>query len=306
VASFTDDVAEAFARYVINGAYEAAASGDFSRAVREPGGSKDALWADFTEYESGSDHWIYQEASFAIPTIYLRDWPDIYIHTNKDVVDNVDPTKLKRSAFIAAASGYYLATLGPPSGMTEAALPYLVLNGALRRLGETLERGFVHAFSAGGQSREAVVVASGAVTRELRRLQSFARFDYAPPGSLGAQMVAEVEGDLKRMLPVGTPPPEATPDARVPIRNPAVKGPLNPSVDWVRDRAGADAAALAITRAPRGDDVAYEIVNFIDGRRTVSDIRDAVSAEFGPIETKVVAEYLDLLARIGAVTILSR
>ena len=70
--------------------------------MREPNGPKDALWADITEYESGSDHWIYQEGSFAVPTIYLRDWPDIYIHTNKDIADNVDPTKIKRSAFIAA------------------------------------------------------------------------------------------------------------------------------------------------------------------------------------------------------------
>ncbi len=52
-SSFTDDVAEIFARYVIDGSYEGAASGDFSQAVREPNGSKDALWADVTEYERG-------------------------------------------------------------------------------------------------------------------------------------------------------------------------------------------------------------------------------------------------------------
>ncbi len=149
-ASITDDVAETFARFVIDGAYEGAASGDFSRAVREPHGSKDALWADVTEYESGSDHWIYQEGSFAIPTIYLRDWPDIYIHTNRDVVDNVDPTKLKRSAFIAAASGYFLANLGAPANMADAALPYLVLGGALRRMGDTVARGMTLAFAPAG------------------------------------------------------------------------------------------------------------------------------------------------------------
>jgi hypothetical protein len=89
----------------------------------------------------------------------------------------------------------------------------------------------------------------------------------------------------------------------VPSRNPAVRGPLAPSVDWVRDKAGADADNLAINQVPRADDVAYEIVNYIDGKRTVSDIRDAVSAEFDPIELKAVAEYLELLARIGAVNI---
>ena len=50
VASVTDDVAEIFARYVIDGAYRGAATGDFSGAIREPNGPKDAFWADITEY----------------------------------------------------------------------------------------------------------------------------------------------------------------------------------------------------------------------------------------------------------------
>jgi len=88
---------------VIDGAFRAADDGDMSHAVRSPGGSKDAFWADITPYESGSDHWIYQEGGFRIPAIYLRDHPDIYIHTTADVPDNIEPTKIKRSAFIAAA-----------------------------------------------------------------------------------------------------------------------------------------------------------------------------------------------------------
>jgi hypothetical protein len=38
---------------------------------------------------------------------------------------------------------------------------------------------------------------------------------------------------------------------------------------------------------------AYEIVNFVDGKRSVADIRDAVSAEFGPIPVEIVADYLN-------------
>jgi hypothetical protein len=53
---------------------------------------------------------------------------------------------------------------------------------------------------------------------------------------------------------------------------------------------------------PNSDDVTYEIVNFIDGARTVSEIRDAVSAEFEPLELGAVGEYLDLLAKAGAVS----
>jgi hypothetical protein len=94
----------------------------------------------------------------------------------------------------------------------------------------------------------------------------------------------------------------ATTDARVPRRNPDVRGPLAPNGDWVMERAGPGAATIAITRLPRSDDVTYEIVNFMDGTRSVRDIRDAVSAEFEPVELSVVSEYLDILARAGAVT----
>src|SRR5260370_29816626 len=59
----------------------------------------------------GSDHDVYQDSLFGIPAIYLNDWPDRYIHTNFDSADNIDPTKLKRAAFIGAASGYFLVRL---------------------------------------------------------------------------------------------------------------------------------------------------------------------------------------------------
>ena len=42
----------------------------------------------------------------------------------------------------------------------------------------------------------------------------------------------------------------------------------------------------------QGELYAYEIVNFVDGKRTVGEIRDAVSAEYGPLPVKLVADYL--------------
>jgi aminopeptidase YwaD len=42
----------------------------------------------------------------------------------------------------------------------------------------------------------------------------------------------------------------------------------------------------------RGALYAYEIVNFVDGKRTVVEIRDAVAGELGPIPLAVVSDYL--------------
>jgi hypothetical protein len=41
---------------------------------------------------------------------------------------------------------------------------------------------------------------------------------------------------------------------------------------------------------------AYEIVNFINGKRSVGEIRDAVSAEYGPIPLPIVVDYLNACA----------
>ena len=81
-----------------------------------------------------------------------------------------------------------------------------------------------------------------------------------------------------------------------------VKGPLAPGGEWVVEKVGRASEALAIERLPNADDVTYEIVNFMDGQRTVSGIRDAVSAEFAPVELSAVAGYVELLVRAGAVT----
>jgi hypothetical protein len=43
----------------------------------------------------------------------------------------------------------------------------------------------------------------------------------------------------------------------------------------------------------QSDLYAYEIVNFVNGKRSVGEIRDAVSAEYGPIPIEIVADYLE-------------
>jgi hypothetical protein len=81
-----------------------------------------------------------------------------------------------------------------------------------------------------------------------------------------------------------------------------VKGPLAPDGDWLSEKAGPGTSSIAVAGLANSDDVTYEIANFIDGVRTVSEIRDAVSAEFEPIGVAAVAEYIDLLAKAGAIS----
>src|SRR5207248_2620629 len=44
-----------------------------------------------------------------------------------------------------------------------------------------------------------------------------------------------------------------------------------------------------------GEEYAYEVLNFADGKRNAQEIRDAVSAEYGPVPLEMVVEYLKAL-----------
>jgi hypothetical protein len=45
------------------------------------------------------------------------------------------------------------------------------------------------------------------------------------------------------------------------------------------------------------------ILTFIDGRRSISDIRDALFAEFGCVPLPAVVDYFERLAQAGAVSL---
>jgi len=48
-----------------------------------------------------------------------------------------------------------------------------------------------------------------------------------------------------------------------------------------------------------GEEYAYEVLNFADGKRNAQEIRDAISAEYGPVPLELVVEYLRGLEKIG-------
>ena len=109
--SFVHDVAATMGMFVNEQTAQYAMTGTARWPLVAPTGGKDPLRAALVPLTLGSDHQVYGDSSFAIPAIYLNDWPDRYIHTNMDLPAHIDPTKLGRAAFIAAASGYVLSRI---------------------------------------------------------------------------------------------------------------------------------------------------------------------------------------------------
>ncbi|HMD14829.1 MAG TPA: hypothetical protein VKI62_09405, partial [Bacteroidota bacterium] len=88
------------------------------------------------------------------------------------------------------------------------------------------------------------------------------------------------------------------PDSRIPIR--LTRGPLDfrmPESALPPD----EAAWFTSKDFPLNGDQRFELVNFIDGKNSVEDVRNAVSAEFTPVASLVISRYIDDLVKAGVV-----
>ncbi|MGH7492851.1 MAG: M28 family peptidase [bacterium] len=295
--SIVNDVAETVGEFVNRQSQAFAMGSDIPFPLISPTGGKEALQADFAEFTMGSDHEVYTDASYGIPAIYLNDWPDRYIHTNFDTPANIDPTKLKRATFIGAASAWVLANLkaadAPGLWQVEQVL-------ALRRTAKILQcRNQV-------DDDEAQNLTRFHHWYERQVFESTSRF-FAIPESL-RQEAARFFDNLAEVT--GKPSPAApahNEGGLVFRRTNTFKGPLSTfGYDYFADHYGDEAAngvGLLSYRGPRGSggEYAYEVLNFVDGRRTVRQIRDNVAAIYGPVPVEMVMEYLRALEKIDVV-----
>jgi aminopeptidase YwaD len=296
--SFIYDVAASFGELVNRESDAFASSGNARWPLVSPEGGKEALQASIGDFSRGSDHEIYIDASWGIPAFYMNDWPDRYIHTDKDVAANIDPTKLTRAAFIAAASGYVMANARPGDA---AAIWDVVRPATVRRTGMMFER------RRSLDPVEAAILTRHHFATERAIVSSMNRFFALPADVQGAAetFIAALE---QTAGPLAAAVPPASPGGRIVYRrNPSVKGPLSAmGYDYLADKAGVQKASALRLPAYRGahgtgDLYAYETLNFVDGKRSVTEIRDAVSAQFGPVPLHLIVEYLAALESIGLV-----
>ncbi len=322
LASFVTDVGELFAETIRDAAAAYAEDGTRAEAAvlenrNGAPGTRNEFLSDRTPYSEGSDHDDYDSSTIAVPSLYLRDWPDVYIHTDHDTLEQIDPTKLRRVALLGAASGYTYAAINAQK--TSSLLPFFAARSQ-RRLAEGFERAERLVEDTQFQPQDAWYEARNLMTQMLRReqaeLRSFATYTQSQTETvalfntdLDAQ-AATLNGWIDRIAAARgardfrqSPPWHGEPDAsRIPMRT-GEFGPLTfQNDDVLLDRLGAErtgkikllnrAADRLFRVQDRGALYAYEIVNFVDGKRSVGEIRDAVAAEYGPIPLDVVADYL--------------
>jgi hypothetical protein len=205
----------------------------------------------------------------------------------------------QHAAFVAAASAYFLATL--PNAGAEALLSHLTV-GAHARLAEDGRRAVAQMGNQQRASADVLIMFGQAIEREQRRMRSFERFMPSPVDPMLHSRILDMEKGITGVwTSMGI-----------------TSSPFVPAAERIRGRGGDDRrvparivtgalprpeAPTAFLKFPNVDVVIAELGNFIDGKRTISDIRDAVSAEFTPIALPVVSDYFDRLAKTGAISL---
>ncbi len=285
-----NEIAGAWVADVARASTALAEKGEGDGMIWPPGG-RDALVTDLRPLELGSDHQVFE--AFGVPMVYFHDWPDVTIHTNKDVPDNLDATKLGRVAYMTAGIAWTLAALPEAEAAKLPALERAATDDRVALARHT-------ALTDGRSADDARLAEREAIAMGVEELASIAA---TWPGTTTEvrRISAALAGSLPRAVPSASPR-----DARVPERTPAVRGPLDVYYYNHLTAVLGEPAGPPPALERRDEVLAYEALNLVDGKRSVGEIRDLLAGRYAPVPLADVAEWLDLLAKAGVVKFRAR
>ncbi len=292
--------------------------------IVSPTGTRDPFYYTVTRFTGGSDHIVFVDGGVRVPAVMFICWPDMWYHSSGDTPDKSDPTQLKRTVFISTAAAAFLANAGP----AEAQKMISETSGrALGRLGKEKMRAEKMITEAEAKEiheahKEALNIVNQAFEREAKALASIRFFikgdaalesrlvtagrgleDIRPPFLRDIEAVYGLRCQTEKVKPEK---PALTPEEdrlrrQVPVRTEKMRGYFNAREFYQKIREMKDLPKFqSLGRAE------FEVRNFIDGQRSILDIRNAAAAEIGPISLQSVESFIVVLEKTGFVRIEKR
>ena len=284
-------------------------------------------------FSGGSDHAEFNDSTFGVPCIMLLQWPDLYYHSSMDSIDKVSENSLKRVGWIATVAALTLAnaTVGDAIFMAN-----LTRWGAMTRLREAAEEAVTTLFQKKNSFDSAELAEELAKTafnfknkvehivwREKKAINSVKRLGGSPELE---NIIAKYTEDIERYsqleierfketlahatkiakitLPTQLKESEAAREAKSLTPKRLFKGPLN--LDALKKALGEKEYEWyeKIGKKDKGfRKKTYEILNFMDGKRTVYKITRAVSAEYGETSAEHVLKFIRDLEKANFVSL---
>lgn len=319
--SYLNTAVESIATLVMRGntAYLAAGQAGtpqpYGRAIVSHLGTRERYAAEIVPHFNNTDHMVFNDGIIGIPGVTLTNWPDPFIHSSDDDLGQLDATQLKRNAFVVAATAWYFAALEPQRVGPLAAQVHASVR---RMLAEAMARAteIVALAPAAGQEAaffDGVNLIEQSVARGLATVRSLEALDPAgardgrvPWGlvSLAGDAASELEefANAYRMITGKAAPSEeklSDEEQAMKKKVPEVAASVR---EYLEKRRTIRNAAPGLHPV-----MAYEVWNFVDGRRSAFDIYRAVKAEaqsagawyYGRVSAKDVADLLDRGVKAG-------
>ena len=296
-------------------------------------GTRNRLQGRMVPYLAGSDHEIYNQ--LRIPGTFLTLWPEKFYHSSGDTPAMVDPTQLHRSAFTGLAA---IATVAYADDEHAGAIAGLAMAYAQRHVAEARLRATRLVLGSGSQdltrnARTALKLIRHAYDREKAAVATAVAFARSGRSAEVAMLSGSLDRDerladeqVRRLAASqaelsGTAAPDFAPSAAerdaahlVVSRRPgheltksgfALSKPA-PGLDLVRRSLEEAEGRLKaqgesdLRRMGFRDAACF----YVDGRRSVMEIRDAVEAEYGVgLTIEAMEAYFRLFESAGAMTI---
>lgn len=296
-------------------------------------GSASTFRYSINAFSGGSDHAEFNDSTFGVPCIMLLQWPDLYYHSSMDSIDKVSENSLKRVGWIATVAALTLAnaTVGDAIFMAN-----LTRWGAMARLQEAAEEAVTTLFQKKNSFDSAELAeelaktafnfknkAEHIVWREKKAINSVKRLGGSPEleniiakytedierhSQLEIERFKETLAHVTKMakitLPTQLKESEVAREAKSLTPKRLFKGPLN--IDALKKALGEKEYEWyeEIGKKDKGfRKKTYEILNFMDGKRTVYKITRAVSAEYGETSAEHVLKFIRDLEKANFISL---
>ena len=316
--SFFNDVVQDFAELTreMNNNALTPYYGKFALQIASPSGSQHPFLMNIIGFDSGSDHMVFCNGNVKIPMVFFNCWPDDFYHSSMDTPDKSDSTQLKRVAFIAAAS-----VISVTSAKTEDARTFAALSAGKgrRRIADKYEYSINLMQSAEAADlyaayKKAAITIEQSYKYELVNLKTILKIaedDKNAISSIDAQS-ANFNIEMKTLLISLSEMYEFL--CRQHHVKP-VKLVLTPEEEKMSKLIPAKIAKGMVAQMavemnsglPESHDVnkypnaAWELANYIDGKKTMLEIAYAVIAEFGGPMPEKSAEFFYGLEKNGVI-----
>ena len=289
----------------------------FTRELVAVKGSREPFHARMVSYYDSTDHHAFTPAPIGVPATSLTNWPDEFIHSTGDDLEQVDATQLERNALVVAAVALYFASAGEPEA--RALAPYVAARAA-SRVAADRARALEHLTAAAPADRPAALRAARnllrhSVRKEVAAVGSVRRL---VAGRAVSEAVDRGGASLEQTLPAALREMDAAWAAvtgQAAAAEPALgeaEQALARTVYAPVPDLGAWQDGLREAKAVEGQHmiVTFEIHNFADGKRNGLEVYEAVAAEalsagewyYGRVTPENVRETLERAVKAGAYT----